>query len=356
MSDRFGGTRPVPAQHAFDVERLAGYLRMHVEGFSGDLRVEQFKGGQSNPTFLLQADGRKYVMRRKPPGPLLPSAHAVDREYRIIAALANTDVPVPRSYVLCEDDSVIGTAFYVMNYVEGRIFWDPELPGLAPAERAAIFGEMNRVIAALHCIDYAALGLADYGRPGNYLARQIDRWSRQYRASETEKIEAMDNLMAWLPANIPPGDETRIVHGDYRLDNLIFHPSQPRVLAVIDWELSTLGHPLSDFAYHCMTWRLGGGLLKGLGGTDLAAAGIPSESEYVAMYFARCGRAPTAVQTWEYYIAFNMFRLAAILQGVMARARQGNAASAEAVEMGRLARPLAEQAWLQAEKTVGGAS
>ncbi len=354
MSEKFTGTRPVSPQHAFDTGRLAEYLRAQVEGFSGELTVEQFKGGQSNPTFLLSAGGRRYVMRRKPPGKLLPSAHAVDREYRVISALAGTDVPVARSYVLCEDDSVIGTAFYIMDYVEGRILWDPALPGMTPPERAAIFGEMNRVIAALHSVDPAAVGLADYGKPGSYFARQIDRWSKQYRASETEKIEAMDNLMAWLPANIPAGDETRIVHGDYRLDNVIFHPGQARILAVLDWELSTLGQPLADFAYHCMTWRLSPGQFRGLVGHDLAALGIPDEGDYVAMYCRRTGRKPIPAAEWEYYIAFNMFRLAAILQGIMARALQGNASSPEAVETGKRARPLAEEAWRQVDMIMAG--
>lgn len=354
MSDKFLGTRPVSPRHAFDTGRLADWLRANVEGYSGELAVEQFKGGQSNPTFLLSAGNRKYVMRRKPPGKLLPSAHAVDREYRVITALAKTDVPVAKSYALCEDDAVIGTAFYVMDYVAGRILWDPALPGMAPAERTAIFDEMNRVIAALHSVDYAAVGLADYGKPGSYFSRQIDRWSKQYRASETEKIEAMDNLMAWLPANIPAGDETSIVHGDYRLDNVIFHPSEPRILAVIDWELSTLGHPLSDFAYHCMTWRLSPGQFRGLQGHDLAALGIPGEADYVAQYCRRTGRASIPAAEWEYYLAFNMFRLTAILQGIMARAMQGNAASQEAIDTGKRARPLAEEAWRQVESIIAG--
>ncbi|MCO5096654.1 MAG: phosphotransferase [Rhodocyclaceae bacterium] len=354
MSDKFLGTRPVSSRHAFDTGRLADWLRANVEGYSGELAVEQFKGGQSNPTFLLSAGNRKYVMRRKPPGKLLPSAHAVDREYRVISALAKTDVPVARSYALCQDDAVIGTAFYVMDYVEGRILWDPALPGMQPAERTAIFDEMNRVIAALHNVDYASVGLADYGKPGSYFARQIDRWSKQYRASETEKIEAMDNLMAWLPANIPAGDETSIVHGDYRLDNVIFHPSEPRILAVIDWELSTLGHPLSDFAYHCMTWRLSPGQFRGLQGHDLAALGIPGEADYVAQYCRRTGRASIPAAEWEYYLAFNMFRLTAILQGIMARAMQGNAASQEAIDTGKRARPLAEEAWRQVESILAG--
>lgn len=354
MSDKFTGTRPVVPQHAFDAGRLAEYLRAHVEGFSGDLSIEQFKGGQSNPTFLLCAGGRRYVMRRKPPGKLLPSAHAVDREYRVITALAKTDVPVARSHVLCEDESVIGTAFYVMDYVEGRILWDPTLPGMAPGERGAIFDEMNRVIAALHKVDPAAVGLADYGRPGSYFARQIDRWSKQYRASETEKIEAMDNLIAWLPGHIPSSDETRIVHGDYRLDNVIFHPAEPRILAVLDWELSTLGHPLADFAYHCMSWRLSPGQFRGLVGHDLASLGIPGEAEYVATYCRRTGRERIPAAEWEYCLAFNMFRLAAILQGIMARALQGNASSPEAIETGKRARPLAEEAWRQVEMIMAG--
>ena len=345
MTDTFTGTHPVTEQDAFDTDRLAVWMTAHVEGFSGTLQIEKFKGGQSNPTFMLTADGRKYVLRRKPPGKLLPSAHAVDREYRVISALAGSDVPVP-----CEDDSVIGTMFFIMDCVDGRILWDPSLPGMSPAERGAIFDEMNRVIAALHSVDYAAVGLADYGRPGSYFARQIDRWSKQYRASETERIEAMDQLMDWLPRNIPPGDETSIVHGDFRLDNTVFHPTEPRMLAVLDWELSTLGHPLADFAYHCMGWRLSPGQFRGLVGCDLAALGIPSEAEYVAAYCKRTGRAPIPPRDWEFYMAFNMFRLAGILQGIMARALQGNASSADAIEAGKRARPLAEEAWRQVER------
>nr|WP_238947918.1 phosphotransferase [Caldimonas brevitalea] len=340
-------------QHAFDVARLAQFIRAEVGGFDGDLQVEQFKGGQSNPTFLLRAGERQYVMRRKPPGALLPSAHAVDREFRVISALAGTDVPVARCHALCEDASVIGTTFYLMDYVPGRILWDPKLPGHTPAERSALFDEMNRVIAALHRVDPAEVGLADYGKPGDYLARQVARWTKQYRASETERIEAVEHLIEWLPKNIPAGDETRIVHGDYRIDNVIFHPTEPRILAVLDWELSTLGHPLADFAYHCMTWRMQGDNSRGLG--DLSAAqlrelGLPSESEYVAAYCRRTGRDGIAERDWEYYLIFNMFRLTGILQGVMARALQGNASSAEALATGRRARPLAEQAWRQVER------
>ncbi|MBK4734166.1 phosphotransferase [Noviherbaspirillum pedocola] len=348
--ERFSGTRPVAPQHAFDVERLAAWMRQHVDDFRGELTVEQFKGGQSNPTFLLEAGGKRYVMRRKPPGKLLPSAHAVDREYRIIRALADTDVPVAKAHALCEDLDVIGTAFYVMDHVDGRILWNSALPDYAPHERTAMFDEMNRVIAALHSVDYATIGLADYGKPGNYFERQVGRWTKQYRASETERIEAMDSLIDWLPQHIPSGDETSIVHGDYRIDNVIFHPTEPRILAVLDWELSTLGHPLADFAYHCMTWRMAPGASRGLAGLDLKALGIPSEEEYVAAYCRRTGRSRIPREQWEYAIVFNMFRLAGILQGVMARALQGNASSAEALAAGKRTRPLAELAWQLVER------
>jgi aminoglycoside phosphotransferase (APT) family kinase protein len=318
MSNAHTGTRPITEKDGLDTVSLAAWMKAHVAGFSGDLQVEKFKGGQSNPTFMLSAGGRKYVMRRKPPGKLLPSAHAVDREYKVISALAGTDVPVAKTWALCEDDRIVGTMFYIMDCVDGRIMWDPALPGMNPVERATIFDEMNRVIAALHKVDYTAVGLADYGKPGSYFARQIDRWSKQYRASETEKIEAMDKLIEWLPQNIPAGDETSIVHGDFRLDNTVFHPTEPRMLAVLDWELSTLG--------------------------------IPSEAEYVAAYCQRTGRAPIPPRDWEFCMAFNMFRLAGILQGIMARALQGNASSAEAIETGKRARPLAEEAWRQVER------
>ena len=348
--DKFTGTRPVAPQHAFDTAKLAAFMRQHVDDFRGDLEVEQFKGGQSNPTFLLSAGGRKYVMRRKPPGTLLPSAHAVDREYRVISALANTDVPVARAYALCEDPGIIGSAFYIMDYVQGRILWNSALPDHSPAERTALFDEMNRVIAALHSVDYKAVELEGYGKPGNYLERQVARWTKQYRASETERIEAVENLIAWLPQHIPAGDETSIVHGDYRIDNVIFHPTEPRILAVLDWELSTLGHPLADFAYHCMTWRMPPGPSRGMAGLDLPALGIPTEEEYVAAYCRRTGRAEISRSDWEYYMVFNMFRLTGILQGIMARALQGNASSAEALAAGKRARPLAELAWQLVER------
>jgi aminoglycoside phosphotransferase (APT) family kinase protein len=346
------GLGPVREAHRFDERRLADWLADHVAGFAGPLRVAQFEGGQSNPTYWLETPARRYVLRRKPPGRLLPSAHAVDREYRVITALAGSDVPVARTHALCLDDGVIGTAFYVMDYVEGRIFWDPTLPGMTPAERAAVYGELNRVIATLHQVDYRALGLADYGRPGNYFLRQIDRWSKQYRASETERIEAMDRLMAWLPAHVPPDDETSIVHGDYRIDNVIYHPTEPRILAVLDWELSTLGNPLGDFAYHMMQWRLGASTYqRGLADADFAALGIPDEAAYRDLYCRRTGRA--AIPHWNFYMVYNMFRLAAILQGIMGRVVEGNASSASAREQGRRARNLAEAGWRLVE--AGGA-
>ena len=353
--DKFIGTRPVSPQHAFDVGRLTEFMRANVEGFAGEVQVEQFKGGQSNPTFRLTAsDGKRYVLRRKPPGNLLPSAHAVDREFRVITALAKTDVPVARGYALCQDPAVLGTDFYIMDCVDGRILWDPQLPGMSNAERAAHFDEMNRVIAALHNVDPNAVGLGDYGRPGNYIERQVARWSKQYKAAETETIAAADNLIDWLPQHIPAGDETRIVHGDYRLDNVIFHPTEPRILAVLDWELSTLGHPMVDFAYHCMTWRMDGTSAgsRGLLNVDLQALGIPTESQYLQAYLARTGRRAEDVspKDWAYYMVFNMFRLAGILQGIAKRAQQGNASSTEAVAAGKRARPLAEQAWALASR------
>ena len=350
MSTQFTGTMPIQEHQRFDLAALEGYLHNH--GFSGPLAVEQFKGGQSNPTYLIRGAGKHHVLRAKP-GPaakLLPSAHAVEREFRVITALGQAGIPVPRTYCLCEDESVIGRAFYIMEYVEGRVLWDPSLPGMTPPERAAIYEEMNRVIAALHQVDYAAAGLADFGKPGNYFARQIGRWSRQYRASETERIEPMDALIAWLPENIPAGDETAVVHGDYRMDNLIFHPHEPRILAILDWELSTLGHPLADFSYHCMSWHIPPGQFRGIAGLDLAALGIPGEPQTIASYCARTGRGE--IEHWDFYLAYNLFRIAAILQGVMKRALEGTAASAQALEAGRRARPLAELGWKYAGKAM----
>jgi aminoglycoside phosphotransferase (APT) family kinase protein len=339
------GLREEPAQHTVDPLRLAAWMRAHIQGFSGPVDVQQFAGGQSNPTYLVQAPGRRYVLRRKPPGKLLPSAHAVEREFRVLAALKDTPVPVARVHALCEDPDVIGSAFYVMDYVEGRIFWDALLPEVAAANRAAIYGEMVRVLAALHSFDYAALGLADFGRPGQYVERQVARWTQQYRASETEKIDGMERLIEWLPKHIPAGEQTSIVHGDFRLDNTIFHPTEPRILAVLDWELSTLGHPLVDFAYFCIRYHLPSAEFRGLGGVNAKAQGIPTEAECVADYCRLRAIAPVTPQDWTYYQAFCMFRLAGILQGVLARALQGNASSATALQAGRRTRPLAEMGW-----------
>ena len=334
----------ITAAQDLPIERLEAWLSDHVEGFRGPVAAERFAGGQSNPTYRLTAGSGQYVLRRKPPGPLLPSAHAVDREFRVMRALAATPVPVPRVHALCEDDAVIGSAFYVMEHLDGRIFWDQRLPEIAsPAERAAMFQSMNMVIADLHRVDYAAVGLGDFGRPGNYMARQIARWSRQYRASETETIAAMDRLIDWLPEHLPPEGAPAIVHGDYRMDNLIFHPNEPRVIGVLDWELSTIGDPLADFAYHVLTWRVTPELFRGLAGVDFAALGIPDEPAYVAAYCRRTGRA--AIEGWEFYLVYSLFRIAAILQGIARRAIDGTAAGADAADQGRLARPLAEQAW-----------
>ncbi len=350
LNEAYIGTTAVRTQHRFDEGAVEAYLRAHVPGFEGPLTVEQFKGGQSNPTYRISAGSGRYVLRRKPPGKLLPSAHAVDREYKVMTALGTTGFPVPKTYALCTDETVIGTPFFVMDCVDGRILWEQALPGMTPPERAAIYDEMNRVIALLHAVDYQAIGLGDYGRPGNYFARQIKRWSEQYRASETGRIEAMDNLIAWLPHNIPEGDETAIVHGDYRLDNMIFHPTEARVLALLDWELSTLGHPLADFSYHCMSWHIAPGAFRGIAGLDLAALGIPSEQEYIDSYCRRTGRA--GIAHWNFYLAFGLFRIAAILQGIAKRALDGTASSVQAVETGKRAGPMAELGWALAERVL----
>ncbi|WP_248320036.1 phosphotransferase [Caballeronia sp. Sq4a] len=350
----FEGTRPVHEAQRFDADALAAWLAAHVDGFAGPLAVAQFAGGQSNPTFKLVTPSRAYVMRAKP-GPaakLLPSAHAIEREYRVMDALAATDVPVARMLALCEDESVIGRAFYVMEFVEGRVLWDPSLPGMTPAERASIYDETNRVIAALHTVDVEAAGLTGYGKPGNYFERQIGRWSKQYVASQTEKIDAMDRLIDWLPQHVPSSAaaaaKVSVVHGDFRLDNLIFHPSEPRVLAVLDWELSTLGDPLADFAYHCMAWHVDPSQFRGIAGLDWTALGIPDEAAYVARYCERTGL--NIEGDWNFYLAYNMFRIAAILQGIMKRVVDGTAASAQAIDAGRRARPMAELAWQYAQK------
>ena len=328
-----------------DVPALEAFLRRHIPDYQGPLEIERFEGGQSNPTYRLSTGTRRYVLRKKPAGVLLPSAHAVDREYRVITALGDTEVPVAKTYCYCDDPGVIGTPFYVMDFVHGRIFWDPTLPGLKPAERGALWDDFNRVIAALHRVDYHALGLSDFGRPGNYVERQIGRWTKQYRASETERIEAMDRLIEWLPGNIPPEDDTSIVHGDLRLDNMIVHPAEPRILAMLDWELSTIGHPLADFSYHCVTWHLSAEQFRGMAGCNLRELGIPSETEYVEKYCRRVGRAAVDPGQWQFHLAFSLFRLAAILQGIAKRALDGTAASAQALETGRRARPIAEAGW-----------
>ena len=341
------GARLVDVVHPFDVAGLARWMSVQVPGFSGaatDLAVEQFQGGQSNPTYRVSSQGTCYILRRKPPGKLLPSAHAIDREYRVMQALAGSEVPVPKMYGLCDDPEVIGTAFYLMEYISGRILWDPALPGMTAAARGAHYDEINRVIAALHRVDYQAVGLGDYGKSGQYVERQVARWAKNYlAATEAPRIESMDRLIDWLPRHLPAGDETRIAHGDFRLDNLMWHPTEPRVLAVLDWELSTLGHPLSYFAYLMMAWRLPADVFRGMAGEDFAALGIPSEAEFIAAYCQRTGR--DNIPGYEYYLIFNMFRIAAILHGVWARGLQGNASSDDALVMGRKAQQIADIAW-----------
>jgi aminoglycoside phosphotransferase (APT) family kinase protein len=344
----FVGVAETPESLRFDEAGLARFMQARVAGFSGPLTVHKFKGGQSNPTYLLTTPEKKYVLRRKPPGPLLPSAHAVEREYRVMTALGANGFPAPRTYALCEDPTVIGTAFFIMDYVDGRIFWDASLPGVEPAERRALYFELVDVIAQLHQIDVAAAGLADFGKSGNYFQRQIDRWSKQYRASETAKIEAMDNLIAFLPTRIPAGDETAIVHGDFRFDNVIIDPKSPTARAVLDWELSTLGHPLADFTYFLMVWHFPPTIRGGLAGLDLAELGIPSLDEAATRYCEKTGRASLA--DFDFCLAYNMFRLASIAQGVYARALQGNASSPEGRKMGEAVPPLAAMAWAYAEK------
>jgi aminoglycoside phosphotransferase (APT) family kinase protein len=344
--EAFSGTQEVRAQHRFDTQRLETYLAERINGFTPPLEVRQFKGGQSNPTYQLITPTKKYVLRRKPPGKLLPSAHAVDREFRILSALHPTGFPVARPYLLCEDDSVIGTMFYVMENVEGRIYWGPLLPDQTPTQRHAIYDAMNETFARLHNLDWRALGLEDFGKPGNYVARQIARWTKQYKASETEPIAEMEKLIAWLPQHLPEAPRDSIVHGDYRLDNMILHPTEPCVLAVLDWELCTIGDPMADFTYHLMQWQMpGDGSSTGtsLLEADLPALGIPSMEEYTQAYLARTRR--EALPELDYYAAYNFFRLAGILQGIVGRVRDGTAASAQAEENASRVRPLAERGW-----------
>ena len=360
--DHFTGTRAVTSQQAFDAAALIAYLNQHMPDLDGpihELQVEIFKGGQSNPTYKLVTPQKSYVMRAKP-GPvakLLPSAHAVEREFKVMSGLQGTDVPVAKMHCLCEDESVIGRAFYIMEFVEGRVLWDQALPGMTNAQRSEVYDEMNRVIAALHKVKFADRGLADYGRPGNYFERQIARWTKQYTASITKPIPEMDQLMQWLPANMPASASdagmVSIVHGDYRLDNLMFHPTEPRVLAVLDWELSTLGHPLADFSYHCMAWHIPPGAFRGVGGLDLPSLGIPSEAEYIQRYCDRTSiTTPDALKKdWDFYLAYNLFRLAAILQGIAKRVETGTAASEQAKASAAGAPVLARMAWDFARKS-----
>ncbi|MCI3204759.1 MULTISPECIES: phosphotransferase [Pandoraea] len=354
----FAGERTLGDRIPFDAAALERWLTTYVDGYAGPLVITQFNGGQSNPTYRLTTPAAAYVLRTKPApaARLLPSAHAIEREYRVMDALSRTDVPVARMRGLCEDESVIGLAFYVMDFVDGRVLWDPSLPGMTSTARSEIYDEMNRVIAALHRVDYRAVGLESYGKPGDYMARQIARWSKQYRASETDTIDAMDRLIDWLPAHLPAvtasaPERTTLVHGDFRLDNLIFHPSEPRVLAVLDWELSTLGDPLADFSYHCMAWHVSPGVFRGIAGLDWPALGIPDDADYIRRYSERTGSVPPA--QWDFYLAYNMFRIAAILQGIMKRVSDGTAASAQALDAGKRARPMAELAWAYAQRAEG---
>ena len=334
---------PVREAHRFNEAALAEYLKPQLDGFSKPISILQFEGGQSNPTFLLDCGNYKYVLRKKPPGNLLPSAHQVDREFRVMQALEHTDVPVPKMLLLCEDEEVIGTTFFVMEYVDGRLFGNVALPGLSPGECRAIYLEMIRVLAALHSIDYVALDLSDFGKPGNYFARQVGRWSKQYVSSKTDHIASMENLMKYLPQNVPQEDITCIVHGDYRMENMLFHPTEPKILALLDWELSTLGHPLADLAYSCGPYHFrmaGNPSLVGITGPK---SGIPSESEFVEEYCRRTGRVD--IPNWNFYMAFSFFRLASILQGVYKRGLMGTASSTQALKRGRLTRSTSDLAW-----------
>ncbi|MEM8770649.1 MAG: phosphotransferase family protein [Pseudomonadota bacterium] len=344
----FSGTGDTPEHLQFDANALSDYMKAHVEGFSGPVEVAKFKGGQSNPTYLITTPTKKYVLRRKPPGDLLPSAHAVDREYRVMTALGEQNFPAPKTYALCEDESIIGTMFFIMDFVEGRIFWDSSLPEVEKAERKPLYHALTDTLAALHNVNYKAAGLGDYGKPGNYFQRQIGRWSKQYEAAETEKIEEMDKLISWLPTSIPEDDATSIVHGDFRFDNAIMHPSEPKTLAVLDWELSTLGHPLADFTYFLMVYFFPRDVRGGLLGLDLDEYGIPGVEETVERYGAQTGRSD--IPDLNFCLAYNMFRLCSIAQGVYARALQGNASSSAGIHLGKQVRPLAMLAWRYAEK------
>ena len=342
-------------QHRFDEASLWRRLQSELEDFAGPARLRQFQGGQSNPTYLIETPTKKFVLRKKPPGKLLPSAHLIEREYRILRALPAAEVPVPQARLLCEDAAVIGTPFYVMDHVDGRVITGVALPQLHPAERGAIYADYARIAAKLHGVDYRACGLADFGKPEGYVARQLDRWTKQYLASKTDENANMDRLLSWLSAHLPAGDETAIVHGDFRIGNTIIHPEEPRIIAVLDWELATLGHPLSDLAYACMYFHLpagGDGAGGGLAGLDLHALGIPTEREFVDLYCSSSGR--TRIDDWTFFLAFSCFRMAAITQGVYARALQGNAADRRAMTFGELAKTFAAIGWRIAQEGVAG--
>ncbi len=337
----FSGTQPVRKEFELNIDALQAYMEENVEGFAGTIQLDQFKGGQSNPTYKITAGGKQYVLRKKPGGKLLKSAHAVDREYRVTTALSKTDVPVAKTYSLCTDESVLGSWFYIMEYVEGRIYWT--IPSTPLEERKDLFFAMNDAIASLHKVDYKAMGLEDYGKPGNYCSRQVSRWTKQYRNSVDEKYDAMEKLIEWLEENMPEQDNVSIIHGDYRIDNLIFHPTESRVIAILDWELSTLGDPLADFAYHCMQWSVpskGFGGVAGLAGQDLGALNVPSEKEYIQHYFDKTGEA--SIDNWNYYMAFSFFKMAGITFGIKGRVRDGTALSKEAKFMASLAEPAAD--------------
>jgi aminoglycoside phosphotransferase (APT) family kinase protein len=345
---QFKGVKPVEERHKLDEAALDAWMTANVKDYEAPLTINQFKGGQSNPTYQLVTPKRKYVLRKKPAGKLLPSAHAVDREFRVISALHPTGFPVARPYALCTDDSVLGAMFYVMEMVEGRVLWNGTLPELSPPERRTLYEHKIKTLAQLHNTNHDAIGLADYGKAGNYFARQIDRWSKQYKLSETENIDEMNRLIEWLPQTIPPGERTGIVHGDYRLDNLVIHESEPRVIAVLDWELSTLGDPLGDFTYYLMNWVMPHDGRAGLGGIDVKALNIPTQEEAVALYCAKTGRDGIAELDW--YFSYNAFRLACILQGIAGRVRDGTAASAHAAQMIARIRPLAMASFMYAQK------
>ena len=334
---------PVRDAHRFDENALNDYLRTNLEGFKGSLTIQQFEGGQSNPTFLLKTDKNDYVLRKKPTGKLLPSAHQVEREYRVMKALENTDVPVPKMLLLCEDDAIIGTPFFIMEHVQGRVFGDLTLPGIPPDDRRAIYFDMIRVLTDLHSVDYIAQGLENYGKPGNYFSRQIGRWSKQYVATKTDEISSMERLMEYLPENVPQDDSSCIVHGDFRMENMLFHPTEPKVVALLDWELSTLGHPLGDLGYSCMPYHAGVAGKLSLKGMIGSKTGIPTESEFVGEYCRHTGR--ERISNLSFYLAFSFFRLASILQGVYKRGIMGNASSAEALKIGKQAREIADVAW-----------